>query len=442
MLDHDDDQVESVRDERGRGTRRVRVVAGIVAAIGLLVLGAIGGAVLNERRQAERRSSAMTAPTPPAGSAPPGPGHGAHATGPAAPAQASSEPFEVTLTPEALQRAGIKVVPVATSTTAGALTVPGTVTSNAYRDTKVNALVGGVVRQVRAELGTAVRRGEALAVIFSNELADVQMRYLSAQAMLHADEEKFARTRKLVDLGAASRQELDDATAARAARATEVAAARQRLILFGLGGEQVRGLIDATHIVSEITVPAPADGIVITRSVNPGQVVGVGQELFVVTDLDTVWIVGDLYEKDFESVRVGTLASVTTPVAPARPIQGRVAYVDPRVDSATRTAKIRVEVPNGNRSLKLGMFVEVTFATGSGVRRPVVPRTAVQSINGRSVVYVATEDEGRFVERPIELGNVVGERVEVVQGLKAGERVVADGSFYLRAEAGRARGGG
>jgi RND family efflux transporter MFP subunit len=306
----------------------------------------------------------------------------------------------------------------------------------------VNALAGGIVRQVRPELGTAVRRGEALAVIFSNELADAQMRYLSTQAMFHADEQKFARTRKLVDLGAASRQELDDATATRAARATEVAAARQRLILLGLGGEQVNGLIDATHIVSEITVPAPADGIVITRSVNPGQVIGVGQELFVVTDLDTVWIVGDLYEKDFESVRIGTLASVTTPVAPAGPIQGRVAYVDPRVDSATRTAKIRVEVPNRNRALKLGMFVEVTFATGSGVRRPVVPRTAVQSINGRSVVYVATEDEGRFVERPIELGSVVGDRVEVVQGLKPGERVVADGSFYLRAEAGRVRGGG
>ena len=398
MHEHDVDQVESFRDGHSRRSGRVRGVAAIAAAVGLLVLGAIGGAALNERRQAERRSGAMT-PAAPAGSASPGAGHGAHAPGAAAPVAPSNEPIEVMLTPEALQRAGIKIVTVGSAATEGALTVPGTVVSNAYRDTKVNALVGGVVRQVRPELGAAVRRGDVLAVVFSNELADAQMKYLSAQAMLHADEQKFARTRKLVDLGAASRQELDDATATRAARATEVAAARQRLILLGLAAEQVNRLTDATHVVSEVTIPAPADGIVITRSVNPGQVIAAGQELFVVTDLDTVWVMGDVYEKDFGSVRVGTSASVTAPSTPGRPVRGRVTYVDPRVELATRTAKILVEVPNREGSLKLGMFVEVTFSTGTGVRRTVVPRAAVQSINGRPVVYVATEDEGRFVER-------------------------------------------
>ena len=440
MHEHGDDQVESFGDGRRRRFGRVRVVAAIAAAIGLLVLGAIGGAALNERRQAERRSGAMT-PAAPAGSASPGTGHGAHAPG-TAPVAPSNESIEVMLTPEALQRAGIKIVTVGSSATEGALTVPGTVVSNAYRDTKVNALVGGVVRQVRPELGAAVRRGDVLAVVFSSELADAQMKYLSAQAMLHADEQKFERTRKLVDLGAASRQELDDATATRAARATEVAAARQRLILLGLGAEQVNGLTDAKQVVSEVTISAPADGIVITRSVNPGQVIAVGQELFVVTDLDTVWVMGDLYEKDFGSVRIGTPASVTARAAPGPTVRGRVAYIDPRVEPATRTAKIRVEVPNRERSLKLGMFVEVTFSTGMGVRRTVVPRAAVQSINGRPVVYVATEDEGRFVERPIGLGSALGDLVEVLEGVKPGERIAGEGSFYLRAEAGRARGGG
>jgi multidrug efflux pump subunit AcrA (membrane-fusion protein) len=88
------------------------------------------------------------------------------------------------------------------------------------------------------------------------------------------------------------------------------------------------------------------------------------------------------------------------------------------------------------------MFVEVRFSIGTGARRTVVPRTAVQSIGGRSFVYVATGEERKFVERPVQLGAVISDAIEVIDGLKAGERVVADGSFYVRAEAGRVRGGG
>ena len=436
MVAHEDEDAEPLRWQSARRARRLRVIAGVVAAAGLLVLGALGGSVLTNRRQASAPLPPRNDATP---AASPSTGHGAHGAAASASVTPSNEPTEVTLTPEALQRTGIKIAAVIADAARGALTVPGTVTSNAYHDTKVNALAGGIVRQVSAELGASVRRGQPLAIVFSNELADAQMKYLSMQAMLHADEQKFERTRKLVDLGAASRQELEDTIAARASRATEVAAARQRLLLLGLTREQVDGLTDAAQIVSEIRVTSPADGMVIARTVNFGQVVAAGQELFVVTDLGTVWIIGDLYEKDFGSVRVGTPASVAVPNAPSRSIAGRVAYIDPRVDPATRTAKVRVEVPNRDVALRLGQFVELTFATGAGARRTVVPRAAVQSIAGRSVVYAATEDEGRFVERPVRLGAALGDAVEILDGLKPGERIVTDGSFYLRAEAGRSR---
>ena len=436
MVAHEDEDAEPLRRQSARRARRTRVIAGVVAAAGLLVLGALGGSALTNRRQASAPLPPRNDATP---AASPSTGHGAHGAAASASVTPSNEPTEVTLTPEALQRTGIKIAAVIADAARGALTVPGTVTSNAYRDTKVNALAGGIVRQVSAELGASVRRGQPLAIVFSNELADAQMKYLSMQAMLHADEQKFERTRKLVDLGAASRQELEDTIAARASRATEVAAARQRLLLLGLTREQVDGLTDAAQIVSEIRVTSPADGMVIARTVNFGQVVAAGQELFVVTDLGTVWIIGDLYEKDFGSVRVGTQASVAVPNAPSRSIAGRVAYIDPRVDPATRTAKVRVEVPNRDAALRLGQFVELTFATGTGARRTVVPRAAVQSIAGRSVVYAATEDEGRFVERPVRLGAALGDAVEILDGLKPGERIVTDGSFYLRAEAGRSR---
>jgi len=349
----------------------------------------------------------------------------------------------VSLTPEAIERAGIKTAVVGAQSTVSGVTVPGTVTTNAYRDTKVNSLVGGVVRQVSADLGAVVNRGQPLAVVFSAELADAQVKYLSMQAMLEADHQKLIRTEKLVALGAASRQELEEVTATHVGHATEVAAARQRLLLLGLSPDQVAGLTDASHVVSDVAVRAPVDGTVIARSVNPGQVVGAAQELFVVTDLRTVWVIGDLYERDFASVSVGSPATIAIPARPKAVLSGRVSYIDPRVDQATRTAKVRVEVPNRDMELRLGMYVTLDFRTGAGERSIAVPREAVQAVGERSVVYVPVEgDEGRFAERPVKLGAAVGELVQVLEGVKAGERVVTTGSFFLRGEAARSRSGG
>src|SRR5262249_10909121 len=156
----------------------------------------------------------------------------------------------VSLMPEAVAKAGIKTETVRTTLASEAVTVPGTVTSNAYRDTRVNALVGGIVRRVIVELGASVRRGEPLAVIFSSELADAQMKYVSMRAMFEADHLKLARTEKLVAIGAASRQELEEVTAVHAGHETEISAARQRLLLLGLSAKQVDALTDASQIVS------------------------------------------------------------------------------------------------------------------------------------------------------------------------------------------------
>lgn len=417
-----------------RASRRLWLL-GVVAALALLMAGVAGGVVWSERRVARQAGAPATSTvsaSPPAAAKP-------EAT---RSETDSNEPIEVSLTPEAMQRAGIKTVAVRADVANAALTVPGTVAPNAYRETKVNSLVGGIVRSVRPELGTLVERGEPIAVIFSNELAEAQMRYLSMQAMLAADRQKLERTQKLTEIGAASRQELEEVTATHEARATEVAANRQRLVLYGLSTAQIAKLQDASHIVSEITVPTPLDGVVTSRSVNPGQVVNAGQELLMVTDLSTVWIIGDLYEKDFATVRVGTPATVTAQALGQRALKGRVAYIDPRVDQATRTAKVRVEVANPGGALRLGMFVQVAFESGGGERRLQIPRAAVQSVGERSVVYVRGEEEGRFIERVVKLGSVAGEYVQVVEGLKAGERVVTEGSFFLRAEAARTRSSG
>jgi membrane fusion protein, heavy metal efflux system len=423
-------------------TRSFRWLTGAVAAALLLAIGAAGGIVWTQRwTTVSPRPIESASPT----SVSPGGGHAGH--GAAVPTKAGAgsvlsgdEAVEVVITPDAAKRAGIRLVEVRRRTIGSAIAVPGTVTSNAYRETKINALLSGIAREVGVELGAEVRGGQPLAVVFSSELADAQMKYLSLRAMIHADNQKLERTRRLTDIGAASRQELEEVTALASARGTELAAARQRLQLLGLTASTVDRLTDASHIVSELSVTAPGDGVVIARAVNPGQVLQAGQELFVVADLSTVWVIADLYEKDFSAVRVGTPAAVTVAGSPR--MRGRVAYIDPRVDTATRTAKVRVEVPNASRALRLGMFAHVTFDASDAKTGLVVPRQAVQSIGERNVVYVATDEAGRFQERTVRLGSSSDDAVEVVDGVRAGEHVVTEGSFFLRAEAGRARNAG
>jgi RND family efflux transporter MFP subunit len=161
-----------------------------------------------------------------------------------------------------------------------------------------------------------------------------------------------------------------------------------------------------------------------------------GQELMVVTDLSQVWALGDLYEQDFSAIRVGAEAALTTAAYPGLTLRGRVSYIDPWVDLQTRTAKLRVEVPNADGRLRLGMYVTMAFVTRTGGPRLVVPRAAVQTLGDRQVVFLPVKDEeGKFVQRTVKLGEPVGETgYAVLGGLSPGDMVVTEGSFFLRAE--------
>ena len=286
----------------GRGLRRV------LAAILLIAVGA-AGATLALRYAQGSRAPAVALPAP-------------SSSPPSLSAPAASEPagdVEVILTPEAVTRAGLKTAQVTASASAASVTVPGTVMANAYREVKVTPIVGGIVTKVHVELGATVKRGMPMVTLVSAELADAQTKYLSMAAMFNADHRKLQRTQELVEIGAASRQELEEITAVHESHATEVEAARQRLLILGLTPEQVGTLTSASQIVSTIVVPAPIDGVITARSANLGQVVAMGMELLSVTDLSEVWVIGDLYEQDFEAVSAtSTLASIPRPGRPRR----------------------------------------------------------------------------------------------------------------------------
>jgi cobalt-zinc-cadmium efflux system membrane fusion protein len=344
----------------------------------------------------------------------------------------------LTLTPEQAQRAGLKIETVGEqpSAEAAGLMATGTVQANSYKETPVISLVGGIVRSVNGELGQSVKRGQKVAVVFSNELADAQSRYLAAVAALDEHHRHHLRTIKLVEIGAASRQELETATTQYREAETNVANLRQKLLLLGLSPQRIDSFNSTSQISSEVTVTAPSSGTLTSRSVNPGEVIEANKELMRVTDLSSVWVVGQVYEKDLATVRVGSGANVTSDAYPGRVFRGRVSYVDPKIDQATRTAQVRIELANPGQMFKIGMYVNVAFgALGVAEKTtPVVPKDAVQTIGSQQIVFVASEKPNEFVLRPVRPGPESNGFYPVLEGLAVGDRIVTEGSFLLRAE--------
>jgi cobalt-zinc-cadmium efflux system membrane fusion protein len=347
----------------------------------------------------------------------------------------------VTLSEEAVKRAGLRTAPVGAGTRTSGLRAPGTIQPNAYQQDVVTPLVSGRVTRVDAELGQVVRRGQTLAQVLSPELAEAQTRYVTARAELAAHEQELARTEKLAGIGAASRQELERIHAEHTARRSGVESAAARLRLLGLSGQTIEGLAPGSENEASVDVPAPIAGVVTERAANVGVNVDSTTALFTVTDLSTVWVVVDLYEKDFSRVRVGSPATIVTRAYPNVQLAGRVSYIDPQVNPQTRTARARIQVPNPSGDLRLGMYAEAVFGDDA-TELPVIPRAAVQNLGDRTVVYlVDSRESGKFIERQVQLGNASGENVSVVSGLEIGDIVVTQGSFAVRAERERLGGG-
>jgi cobalt-zinc-cadmium efflux system membrane fusion protein len=342
--------------------------------------------------------------------------------------------LSLTLSKEAVDRAGIVASRVSASTAGGRIRVPAVVEPNAYRSVVVTPIAAGRVTSVSAQLGQHVRRGQPLAQVYSPELSETQSRYLAARAELDAHDRELRRTEKLVEIGSASRQELERIHAEHTAAVTMVQSLKSQLTLLGMTSGQVEKLTSPSEITATVAIPAPIEGVITERAANIGLNVDAATKLFTVVDLSTVWVVGNLYERDFAQVRVGSPVTITTAAYPAMMLEGKVSYLDPKLNPDTRTAQLRVEVPNPGSQLRLGMYAEMQVGEASA-ERVMVPRAAVQVIGDRSVIYLADSTaNGRFIEREVRLGSTTGDQVEIVSGVQPGDLVVIKGSFALRAE--------
>ncbi|MEO7672716.1 MAG: efflux RND transporter periplasmic adaptor subunit, partial [Pyrinomonadaceae bacterium] len=244
------------------------------------------------------------------------------------------------------------------------------------------------------------------------------------------------RAIELAKLNPVSRTEFEQAAVRLRTAEVERATAREKLILFGLLPQRVDSLRSPSQITSEIALTAPVSGTVTSRSINQGEVVEANKELMKVTNLSTVWIIAQVYEKDLSKLRNGSGASITTDAYPGRLFRGHVTYIDPNLDPQTRTVPVRVELENPGHVLKIGMYVNAAFGSlgNAELTAPVISASAVQNIDNHQLVFVATDSPNVFILRYVRLGTENNGKYIVLEGLQVGDKIVNDGSFSLRAE--------
>ncbi len=318
----------------------------------------------------------------------------------------------VTIDPDRQQLIGLHTAEVASGPVGGSWRTVGRVAVDETRVRHVNVKVDGFVERLFVDfIGKPVKKGEPLFSLYSPELLSVQNEYLLA----------LRTQRALADAGSLG-----------ASGDALVSAARQRLLNWDVPSGVIRQLETSETPQRTLTLVSPISGVVTEKSVVEGARLNAGDMPFSITDLAQVWVQADVYESDLSRIRLGLSATLTLQALPNRTFEGQVRFVDPVLDPKTRTAKVRMEFENPDGELRPDLFGEVVFHSDEREGLS-VPSDAVVDTGTRKVVFVAL-GEGKFAPRLIETGATAGDRVEVVSGLVAGERVVTRANFLMDSE--------
>lgn len=312
---------------------------------------------------------------------------------------------------------------------------------------QVGAITDGKIISVPVRVGDFVRQGQPLAYLHSHDVHDARATYRQAVAELArhkalADQARSVRdrTRRLFDLRAASREQLDAAETMYLSATTSVANAQADVdkTAFHLT-DFLEVPADAPHGADhdsgrdDLAIKSPASGTLMERKATAGTVVSAGDPVFTIADLNSLWLIASVDEAEMSKVRPGQRVDITVRAFAERKFTGRVLRLGERLDAQTRTLQVRVLVPNPNGLLKPDMFATVEFETEKTQRVLQVPEAAVQDVNGQQVVFVS-EPGGWFASIQITTGPKGGGRVQVLSGLRSGDPVVVNGAFLLKTQ--------
>lgn len=394
---------------------------------------------------------------------------------------------EVKLDPEMLASAGLQTETVTQRPAIAKLYVTGAVELNPETTEMATPLVGGRIERVYYGVGDYVNRDTVLAVISSPQLAQMhgkmheartryelaqrnlsrvqrsenQVAVLQSKAKLDEAEATLKRTRRLIELGAGAGKDLVSAEANyRTAKAgydfqsnislnKEIQEAQAEVETSGVDvrhiEDEMRSLgvsvesgkpDDHSKDTSLVSLRSPLSGVITERKFNAGAGIEAAMPIFSISNLSTVYVIANVPEANIGKLQVGSVAEIKSPSTGT--INGRISYIDPRLDETTRTARVRLEVPNEGGKLRAGMFTEVGFYAGTNEmtgEELVVPSAAIQRTGDKTIVFVPRENEsGVFEVREVEVGGETEGYARIISGLKLGEKVVTKGSFTLKTQ--------
>ena len=328
---------------------------------------------------------------------------------------AGMAPGTVQITPEKQQLIGVEYGTAAYRGSVETIRAAAKVAIDETRMAKVHSKIDGWIDTVYADFaGKYVEKGQPLLTIYSPEALATQQEYLLAlkAKMILADDPMQHHL-------AASHD-------------TMLAAARKRLELWDIGEAQIEQLEKTKEPIKNVTLYAPLSGFVTERNAFPRQRITADTVLYTIADLSTIWVIADVFEYEAARVHIGQAAVLTLPFLPGRTFDGRVSYILPQVDANTRTLKVRIQFDNPGNLLKPEMYGDVEFRTG-GEQHLTVPQSAVLNSGLRQVVFV-DRGNGYLEPRNVKTGRSFDDRIEILSGLKAGERIVTSGNFLIDSE--------
>jgi cobalt-zinc-cadmium efflux system membrane fusion protein len=358
---------------------------------------------------------------------------------PAAPAKKDDASI-VRLSDAARQRAAIATVTVQPRSVNEVLSAPAELQLNGDRVAMVGPRVAGRVATIAVSMGDRVGAGTVLASIDSPDVGTLLASYASVQAAESVAQRTYQREKDLFARRISAEREVLAAEAALASATSERRGVESRLQALGVALPPA-GATGPTSAL--LPIRSPIQGTVIERNATIGAPVGPDTVLFKLADLSTLWLVAKVPETTMRDISRGGTVTVTVDALPDQPVSGRVSYIGATVSDTTRTVDVRIDVPNTTSRLKPGMFARAQFATRSAREQSVrmlIPQIAVQELKGKRVVFVPRSDGG-FDVREVTVGASIGDDIEILSGLKAGESIVTSGSFTLKSQAVRGEAG-
>lgn len=322
---------------------------------------------------------------------------------------------EITLSPTQQLMANVETEEARNEPFAKEITAVGIVAYDQARQAKVTAWIAGRIdRLYVARVGDWVSRSKPVAEVYSPDLVSAQQEYL---------------------LALRSRATLKDSPIASISQGGEglVASARQKLKLMGVKDYQIASLERSGEPNIRLPIYTPLSGVVIEKLVLAGQYVNVGDPLFAIADLSTVWVDVEVYENEFPFVKIGQKVEFSSQSYPGAIFTGKVSFIYPFLDPNTRTVKVRVELPNHGGKLKPEMYMRGVIKSSLGSVLT-VPVTAVLDTGKRKVVWIEKEP-GSYLPRDVITGDRAGDRIRILSGLTVGEKVAVSGGYLIDSEA-------